>query len=331
MAGEELVLSLEAVTKSYAGRRVVDRVTFSERRGRILGLVGPNGAGKTTLIRIIMGIVAPEEGSVQVLGAGGGGGARPRAGYPPPPRGRPPPHPARHQQRGLYQRQTVRHVLRYLAKLKGVGRRRSDRRMGVWLERLGVPDVLGQRVRELSKGMQQKVQFVATVLHDPDLLLLDEPFSGLDPVSRQQLRSILQELAANGKTILLSSHEMAEVELLCPEVVMIHLGQIVLSGFVDAIKEDLGDHAAVVQADAGLEDLPEVVRVEPHGSGTKVHLREGCEPSEFLGHALAAGVRIEHFELALPSLEDIFVQIVNEDRPPQSPSADAPDAGASAP
>ena len=318
MAGEELVLSLEAVTKSYAGRRVVDRVTFSERRGRILGLVGPNGAGKTTLIRIIMGIVAPEEGSVQVLGARSAAASRQRVGYLP-------------EERGLYQRQTVRHVLRYLAKLKGVGRRRSDRRMGVWLERLGVPDVLGQRVRELSKGMQQKVQFVATVLHDPDLLLLDEPFSGLDPVSRQQLRSILQELAANGKTILLSSHEMAEVELLCPEVVMIHLGQIVLSGFVDAIKEDLGDHAAVVQADAGLEDLPEVVRVEPHGSGTKVHLREGCEPSEFLGHALAAGVRIEHFELALPSLEDIFVQIVNEDRPPQSPSADAPDAGASAP
>ena len=318
MAGEELVLSLEAVTKSYAGRRVVDRVTFSERRGRILGLVGPNGAGKTTLIRIIMGIVAPEEGSVRVLGARSAAASRQRVGYLP-------------EERGLYQRQTVRHVLRYLAKLKGVGRRRSDRRMGVWLERLGVPDVLGQRVRELSKGMQQKVQFVATVLHDPDLLLLDEPFSGLDPVSRQQLRSILQELAANGKTILLSSHEMAEVELLCPEVVMIHLGQIVLSGFVDAIKEDLGDHAAVVQADAGLEDLPEVVRVEPHGSGTKVHLREGCEPSEFLGHALAAGVRIEHFELALPSLEDIFVQIVNEDRPPQSPSADAPDAGASAP
>ena len=318
MAGEELVLSLEAVTKSYAGRRVVDRVTFSERRGRILGLVGPNGAGKTTLIRIIMGIVAPEEGSVQVLGARSAAASRQRVGYLP-------------EERGLYQRQTVRHVLRYLAKLKGVGRRRSDRRMGVWLERLGVPDVLGQRVRELSKGMQQKVQFVATVLHDPDLLLLDEPFSGLDPVSRQQLRSILQELAANGKTILLSSHEMAEVELLCPEVVMIHLGQIVLSGFVDAIKEDLGDHAAIVQADAGLEDLPEVVRVEPHGSGTKVHLREGCEPSAFLGHALAAGIRIEHFELALPSLEDIFVQIVNEDRPPQSPSADAPDAGASAP
>lgn len=318
MAGEELVLSLEAVSKSYAGRRVVDRVTFSERRGRILGLVGPNGAGKTTLIRIVMGIVEPEEGSVRVLGARSAAISRQRVGYLP-------------EERGLYQRQTVQHVLRYLAKLKGVGRRRSDRRMGVWLERLGVPEVLTQRVRELSKGMQQKVQFVATVLHDPDLLLLDEPFGGLDPVSRQQLRSILQELAANGKTILLSSHEMAEVELLCPEVVMIHLGRIVLSGFVDAIKEDFGDHAVIVQGHGGLADLPEVLRVEPHGSATKVYLAEGCEPSDFLRHALASGVKIERFELARPSLEDIFVQIVNEDRLPQSPSTDAPDAGLSGP
>ena len=239
MGENDTVLRVENVSKSYAGRRVVDRVSFSERRGTILGLVGPNGAGKTTLIRVLMGIVAPDEGRVEVLGARSAAEARKRVGYLP-------------EERGLYQKQTVQQVLRYLAKLKGVGRHRSDRRMQVWLERLGISDVLTTNVGALSKGQQQKVQFVATVLHDPDVLLLDEPFGGLDPVSRQQLRAILQELAGNGKTILLSSHEMAEVELLCPQVVMVHLGQMVLCGFVDAIKEDFGDHAVLVCAEGDL-------------------------------------------------------------------------------
>lgn len=296
MADEDVVLTLKDVSKSYAGRRVVDGVSFSERRGSILGLVGPNGAGKTTLIRIIMGIVEPEEGSVRVLGVRSAVRARERLGYLP-------------EERGLYQKQTVQHVLRYLAKLKGIGRHRSDRRMGVWLERLGIADVLAKQVRELSKGMQQKVQFVATVLHDPDLLLLDEPFGGLDPVSRQQLRAILQELAANGKTILLSSHEMAEVELLCPEVVMIDLGRIVLSGPVEDLKKDFGDHAVLVRGQGNMGDVPGVVRIERDGDATKVYLAADCEPSEFLKRALAAGATIEHFEIARPSLEDIFVQV----------------------
>ncbi len=296
MADEDVVLTLKDVSKSYAGRRVVDGVSFSERRGSILGLVGPNGAGKTTLIRIIMGIVEPEEGSVRVLGVRSAVRARERVGYLP-------------EERGLYQKQTVQHVLRYLAKLKGIGRHRSDRRMGVWLERLGIADVLAKQVRELSKGMQQKVQFVATVLHDPDLLLLDEPFGGLDPVSRQQLRAILQELVANGKTILLSSHEMAEVELLCPEVVMIDLGRIVLSGLVEGLKKDFGDHAILVRGQGNMADVPGVVRIERDGDATKVYLAADCEPSEFLKRALAAGATIEHFEVARPSLEDIFVQV----------------------
>ncbi len=296
MADEDVVLTLKDVSKSYAGRRVVDGVSFSERRGSILGLVGPNGAGKTTLIRIIMGIVEPEEGSVRVLGVRSAVRARERVGYLP-------------EERGLYQKQTVQHVLRYLAQLKGIGRHRSDRRMGVWLERLGIADVLAMQVRELSKGMQQKVQFVATVLHDPDLLLLDEPFGGLDPVSRQQLRAILQELVANGKTILLSSHEMAEVELLCPEVVMIDLGRIVLSGLVVGLKKDFGDHAVLVRGQGNMADVPGVVRVERDGDATKVYLAADCEPSEFLKRALAAGAAIEHFEVARPSLEDIFVQV----------------------
>jgi ABC-2 type transport system ATP-binding protein len=297
MPTDDVVLRLTEVSKSYAGRRVVDRVTFAERRGRILGLVGPNGAGKTTLIRMIMGIVAPEEGRIQVLGKPGGDPAHEHVGYLP-------------EERGLYQRQTVQDVLRYLAKLKGIGRHRSDRRMGVWLERLGIADAMKRQVRELSKGMQQKAQFVAAVLHDPDLLLLDEPFGGLDPVSRQQMRAILQELAANGKTILLSSHEMAEVEALCPEVVMIHLGQIVLSGFVQTIRTDFGDHAVLVRAEGDLAAVPGVQRVEKLGYRVKVYLTRDCRPSEFLQRAIAAGAVIEHFEIARPSLEDVFVQVV---------------------
>jgi ABC-2 type transport system ATP-binding protein len=293
---DERILSVESVSKSYAGRRVVDRVTFSERRGAILGLVGPNGAGKTTLIRIMMGIVPPDEGRVHVLGAGSAAEARQRVGYLP-------------EERGLYQKQSVRDVLRYLALLKGVDRRAADRRMGRWLERLGLAGTESRKIRELSKGMQQRVQFVATVLHEPDVLLLDEPFGGLDPVSRQQLRSLLRQLAEAGSTILLSSHEMAEVEQICPQVVMIHRGRMVLSGFVEAIKRDFGEHAVIAHADRDLASLPGVVRTEPHNDAVKVHLAEDCEASDFVARAAAAGAAIDHVEVALPSLEEIFVKV----------------------
>jgi ABC-2 type transport system ATP-binding protein len=182
--------------------------------------------------------------------------------------------------------------------------------MSVWLERLGIPEAMTRPVRELSKGAQQKVQFIAAVLPDPALLLLDEPFGALDPVSRQQLRAILQELAGNGKTILLSSHEMAEMELLCSEVVMVHHGRTVLSGSVAALKEQFSDHAVLVRGAVNVAGIPGIVRVEPHGDGMKVHLAPECRPSEFLQRALAAGASIEHFALARPSLEDIFVQVV---------------------
>ena len=296
MATDDLILSVESVSKSYAGTRVVDRVSFSERRGHILGLVGPNGAGKTTLIRIMMGILAPDEGQVRVLGASSAAEHRQRVGYLP-------------EERGLYQKQTVRDVLRYFARLKGVPRRTADQRMAAWLGRLGLPDVMGQKTQELSRGMQQKVQFTATVLHEPDLLLLDEPFSGLDPVSRQQLRALLGELAAEGKTVLLSSHDMAEVELLCPQVVMIHLGHVVLRGFVDAIRRDFGEHAALVRGEGDLAAVEGVARVEPLDGAVKVHLHDDCRPRDFLARALAAGATIDHFEVALPSLEDIFVRV----------------------
>ena len=300
MAHTDLILSVDGVSKSYAEKRVVDRVSFSERRGAILGLVGPNGAGKTTLIRIMMGILAPDEGEVRVLGVSSGAEARQRVGYLP-------------EERGLYQKETVRRVLRYFAKLKGVDHRTADRRMAEWLERLGLPDALDKKTHELSKGMQQKAQFVATVLHEPDLLLLDEPFSGLDPVSRQQLRGLLRELAASGKTVLLSSHDMAEVELLCPQVVMIHLGQVVLRGFVDAIQRDFGEHAVLVRGEGDFAAVDGVVGVEPATDHLKVLLADDCQPRDFLARALTAGANVDHFEVALPSLEDIFVQVAQGD------------------
>jgi len=296
MATTDAALRLDGVSKSYGGRRVVDGVSFAESRGHIMGLVGPNGAGKTTLIRIVMGIVTPEAGRVTVLGRPGGDPTHAAVGYLP-------------EERGLYQRQTVQEVLSYLAKLKGIGRHRSDRRISVWLERLGIAEAVKRPVRDLSKGMQQKVQFVAAVLHDPDLLLLDEPFGGLDPVSRQQMRAILQELAATGKTILLSSHEMAEVEALCPEVVMVHLGRVVLSGSVQALRTEFGDHAVLVRAEGDLAAVPGVLNVEKVGDRRKVTLARDCRPRDFLPRMFAAGLAVEHFEIARPSLEDIFVHV----------------------
>jgi len=302
---EDLVLTLEGISKSYAGRRVVHSVTFSERRGQIAGLVGPNGAGKTTLIRIVMGILAPEEGRLEVLGTCDPAEIRRRVGYLP-------------EERGLYQKQSVRAVLRYLAALKGVDRRSADRRASAWLERLGIPGVEDRQVRELSRGMQQKVQFVAAVVHEPELLLLDEPFSGLDPVSRQALRAVLRELVADGKTILLSSHEMAEVELLCPEVVMLNLGRVVRAGSVDAMKREFGEHALLVKATGNLAQVPGVARLEPHDDLTKVVLEPDCQDSDFLGRAQALGVRFDHFQVALPSLEDVFVRLVKEAAEPRN-------------
>ena len=301
MTSDQPILSVEGISKSYAGKRVVDRVSFEERRGSILGIVGPNGAGKTTVIRILMGIVRPEEGHVSVLGARSVAAIRQQVGYLP-------------EERGLYQKQTVRRVLRYFAALKGVDRRTADRRMDRWLERLGVPDVAAMKVQDLSKGMQQKAQLAATVLHDPDLLLLDEPFAGLDPVSRHQLRSLLRELADEGKTLLLSSHDMAEVEALCPQVVMIHLGRVVLRGRVDAIKQEQGEHAVLVRGEGDLAAVEGVIAVEPDARGLKVHLADGCKPRDFLARALAAGATIDHFEVALPSLEDVFVRLVKTER-----------------
>ena len=303
MSTDQHILAVDNVSKAYAGRRVVDRVSFSERPGQIVGLVGPNGAGKTTLIRIMMGIVMPDEGSVRVLGATSAAETRQRVGYLP-------------EERGLYQKQTVRDVLRYFARLKGVIRQVADERMDMWLGRLGMPEAAEQKVQELSKGMQQKAQIVATLLHEPDLLLLDEPFSGLDPVSRQQLRGLLHELAEDGRTVFLSSHEMAEVELLCPQVVMVHLGQVVLRGFVDAIKRDFGEHAAIVRGEGDLVAVPGVTRVEANADHTKVYLAEECEPRDFLARALAAGAAVDHFEVALPSLEDVFVRVAQTERRP---------------
>jgi len=277
MTSNQPILSVEGISKSYAGKRVVDHVSFEERRGSILGIVGPNGAGKTTVIRILMGIVRPEEGQVSVLGARSAAAIR---------------------------------QLRYFAALKGVDRRTADQRMDRWLERLGVPDVAAMKVQDLSKGMQQKAQLAATVLHDPDLLLLDEPFAGLDPVSRHQLRSLLRELADEGKTLLLSSHDMAEVEALCPQVVMIHLGRVVLRGRVDAIRREQGEHAVLVRGEGDLAAVEGVITVEPDARGLKVHLADGCRPRDFLARALAAGATIDHFEVALPSLEDVFVRLV---------------------
>ncbi|MBC7225330.1 MAG: ATP-binding cassette domain-containing protein, partial [Anaerolineae bacterium] len=223
---EELVLEVRDLVKRYDGFTAVDRLTFAVHRGELFGLLGPNGAGKTTTIRAIMDIFKPDEGTIRVLGRPPGE-ARALVGYLP-------------EERGLYRDLKVQEVLEYLeylAELKGMERSQARERALQWLERVDLAEWATRRVKDLSRGMQQKLQFVASVVHDPELLILDEPFQGLDPVNVDLLKRLIRELQAEGTTILLSAHQMNLVEVLCDRIVLINRGQAVLYGALDEIKQ----------------------------------------------------------------------------------------------
>jgi len=293
------MLELHQVTKRYDGRAVVDHVTAEVRSGEIFALLGPNGAGKTTLIRMITDILKPDEGEIRFEGIPVGSERRRFVSYLP-------------EERGLYKRDKVADALAYWGRLKGLAKAEARSEAHSLLERVELADVALKQVQALSKGMQQKVQLCTVLIGRPRLLILDEPFSGLDPVNVQLLEDILAERRAEGATVLLSTHQINKVEQLCDRALMIHRGKVVLYGSVREIRRRHADHAILVHADRTPEAVSGVSSVEPMDGGYKLVLEPNATPSAVLRGLLDRGIEVESFRLAELPLEDVFVKVVRE-------------------
>lgn len=286
------------LSKSFGEVRAVADVSFAVDPGEIFGLLGPNGAGKTTTIRMMMDIFKPDSGDVSVLGGPLDSAKKRRIGYLP-------------EERGLYRDQKLEGTLIYMATLKGIDQKVARERLPDWLKRLDLWEHRNKKVQDLSKGMQQKAQIIATLLHEPDLIIVDEPFSGLDPVNTRLIQQMLEEQRKAGKTILMSTHEMHLVEALCDRIILINAGQAVLYGQVHDIKHGFAGNAVVVECQGDLPSLPGVLETRRENGALRLTLSAGADPQEvFRSLASHDGYRIERFELAEPSLDDIFVQVV---------------------
>ena len=290
-------ISLQNVTKSYDEVKAVDGVSLQVREGAILGLLGPNGAGKTSTIRMIMNILVPDEGSIRVFGQPAGDETRHSIGYLP-------------EERGLYPRMKVLNVIVFLGALRGLSEAEAEKRGREWLGRFELSDWADKKVQDLSKGMQQKVQFICAVLHKPRLMILDEPFSGLDPVNAATLESTMLEMRGQGSTIVLSTHRMEQVEKMCDSICLIDKGHNVLDGDLRAIKQSYGKNTVRIEFTGPDSFLthPAIASVNRFGSGAEARLKPGGDPQEILKGALDAGARIHRFELLEPSLSEIFIE-----------------------
>ncbi len=297
----DAAVRLSGVTKSFGAHTAVSEFDLDIPRGTILGLLGPNGSGKTTTIRMIMAILLPDAGSVELLGGYPDMKRRSRVGYLP-------------EERGVYPKMKVIEQLVFLGELRGLLRKDAHRRAAAWLDRLGLKDWAAKKVQDLSKGMQQKVQFIGTILHDPDLLILDEPFSGLDPINQDVLESIVREERARGKTILFSTHLMEQAERLCERVCMISRSRKVIDGDLRELKrrERTGAVAVEFEGDAGWLDRAGVVEREEVGDAW--HLPPNrIAPDQLLAAAVREGVSLRRFEVLEPRLHEIFVRHAGED------------------
>src|SRR4051794_3682119 len=308
-------VELQNVTKSFGRQIAVDDLSLSVPTGSVYGFIGPNGSGKTTTLRMIMRIFYPDSGEIRVLGEPHHSAADDRVGYLP-------------EERGLYKNMKVRDVLRFYARLKNHHPARGE--IDQWLERMGLSGAGDKRVNALSKGMSQKVQFIATVISKPQLVLLDEPFSGLDPVNAVVLRDAVLELRRSGATIIFSTHDMAVAQRMCDFIFMIYKGKKVLDGTMSSIQQKYGEDTLHVRAQTngrGLSDLPGVLKVTDQGNFQELRLSRGADSQQILSAIMQRG-RVDHFELAHPSLHDIFVRIASPDEV-EEPSVDEAIGGAS--
>lgn len=293
-------VELRGVRKTYDHFVAVDNLSLNIREGSVYGLLGPNGAGKTSTIRMMIGITMPDEGDVHLFGERFHREQLDRIGYLP-------------EERGLYKRMKVLDHLIFLGRLHNLSEQESRKRSLAWCERLQIADWVSKKVEELSKGMQQKIQFVATLLHDPTLVIMDEPFAGLDPANSVMLKDVLIELKKAGKTILFSTHRMDQVERLCDSICLIDHGRTILEGELKAIKSSYGKNHVQMQyeGDPRLEGCELLESLNNYGNYVEARLKPGADAQQLLRMA-AERARISRFELLEPSLEEIFIDQVSK-------------------
>jgi ABC-2 type transport system ATP-binding protein len=304
MEDTKIAVTAQGVTKRFDPVVAVNKLDLCIQAGALFGILGPNGAGKTTTLRMIMRMLIPDEGNLRLFGKSLSDSVQDMIGYLP-------------EERGLYPRMKVLDVLVFLGSLKGLAEGDARARAQKWLERLEIADWAGKKVIDLSKGMQQKVQFIGAVLHAPRLLILDEPFAGLDPVNAAIIKDIMMETRDQGATIILSSHRMEQVEMMCEDICLINKGQKILDGNLKEIKRRYGKNTLRIEysGDGAFLEQPQVIeKLNRFGATVEARLIPGADPQEILRVAIARGVRIHRFELVEPPLNDIFIEKVSESR-----------------
>jgi ABC-2 type transport system ATP-binding protein len=304
-------VTISNVSKSFGQVQAVRDVSFEASAGEILGLLGPNGAGKTTTIRMMLDIFRPDRGTVAVFGGALDEAKKNRIGYMP-------------EERGLYKDLKLEPTLVFMATLKGMSESEARGRLVDWLKRFDLYDHRQKKIQELSKGMQQKAQLIATLLHDPDLIVVDEPFAGLDPVNTRLVKTVMEEQRQAGKTILMSTHQMYQVEALCNRIVLINRGSTVLYGEVEQIKRDFAGNAVVLEGQGDFSNVAGVLEARQQNGEWHMALAPGTSPQDvFRALAQRNEIRVERFEIAEPSLDDIFVSVVEAAREGGEPGKEA--------
>lgn len=298
------IVKVEGITKSFGNYKAVNNVSFSVSEGKIFGLLGPNGAGKTTTIRMITNILYPDSGTIEVMGKPTGTDVQNILGYLP-------------EERGLYKKLKVIDQLVYFARLKDIPKAVAIQRAMEWLTKLGAAGWENKKIQELSKGMQQKVQFISTILHDPTVMILDEPFSGFDPINTELLKSIILDMKAAGKTIILSTHVMSQVEQMCDDLVLINKGSVVLAGGVREIKSSFGKNTVIMEfeGDSGFLNNLNGIRINDKSSNRVEFKLEdpNLSTNDILQEAMRNNVKIIKFEKVEPSLHEIFIDVVGKE------------------
>jgi ABC-2 type transport system ATP-binding protein len=301
MTNNEITVKVDRVTKTFGEFTAVKNLSLEVRPGRIFGLLGPNGAGKSTTIRMIVNITAPDTGSISLFGRKINSQLQDRIGYLP-------------EERGLYKSMKVSEQLRFFAQLKNVRGKDADQRIDRWLARLKLSEWKQKKTRELSKGMQQKIQFISAVLHDPDLVIMDEPFSGWIP-STATLKDVVLELKRNGKTVIFPTHQMDIAEKICDDICLLNRSQKVLEGSIREVKKSFGRNSVALRIEGGNGNLTSsdlISKIEHHSDEMEVLLAPDADPQVFLKQLIDSGAAVTKFEMVEPSLHDIFIEKVSE-------------------